>query len=144
MKKITNMLKDVVTKAQEAKNSGMSAQVMPDSGVPMEEGEVNITSNPKNMPGAGSGVIGKVLSKNNDSIRGITDKIRNAAQAKNPSATMPRSRGGFSGVINKARDAIQAAKASKKPFKSGGSVKSGASKRGDGCATKGKTKGRMI
>jgi hypothetical protein len=104
MKKITNMLKDVVTKAQEAKNSGMSAQVMPDSGVPMEEGEVNITSRP----------------------------------------SAPRSRGGFSGVINKARDAIQAAQASKKPFKSGGSVKSGASKRGDGCATKGKTKGRMI
>lgn len=29
-------------------------------------------------------------------------------------------------------------------FKKGGSVKSGASKRGDGCAVRGKTKGRMI
>jgi hypothetical protein len=32
----------------------------------------------------------------------------------------------------------------KKPFKSGGSVKSSASKRADGCAVRGKTKGRML
>ena len=30
------------------------------------------------------------------------------------------------------------------PFKKGGSVKSGASKRADGCAVRGKTKGRMV
>jgi hypothetical protein len=30
------------------------------------------------------------------------------------------------------------------PFKKGGSVKSSASKRGDGCAVRGKTKGRMV
>jgi hypothetical protein len=31
-----------------------------------------------------------------------------------------------------------------KGFKKGGSVKSSASKRGDGCATKGKTRGKMV
>jgi hypothetical protein len=30
------------------------------------------------------------------------------------------------------------------PFKKGGSVKSSASKRADGCAVRGKTKGRMV
>jgi hypothetical protein len=34
--------------------------------------------------------------------------------------------------------------AKQKAFKSGGSVKSSASKRADGCAIKGKTKGRMV
>ena len=31
-----------------------------------------------------------------------------------------------------------------KAYKAGGSVKSSASRRGDGCATKGKTRGRMV
>jgi hypothetical protein len=36
------------------------------------------------------------------------------------------------------------AKKAKKAYKAGGAVKSSASKRGDGCAVKGKTKGRMV
>jgi len=65
----------------------------------------------------------------------VVNKVREVA------GQSPRSRGGFSGMMDKVRSAVQA---KKKPFKSGGSVKSKASSRGDGCATKGKTKGRMI
>ena len=36
------------------------------------------------------------------------------------------------------------AKKTKRAYKAGGAVKSSASKRGDGCAVKGKTKGRMV
>lgn len=41
-------------------------------------------------------------------------------------------------------EAVRAGRAVEGSFKKGGSVKSSASKRGDGCAVRGKTKGRMV
>ena len=41
-------------------------------------------------------------------------------------------------------EAVRAGRAVEGSFKKGGSVKSGASKRADGCAVRGKTKGRMV
>jgi hypothetical protein len=97
--------------------------MMPDPNVEMEEGEVTITSQkPRMARGRGMG-------------NAVMDKVRSVAQ------NFPRDGKGLRAMMDKVRPAMQA---KKKPFKSGGSVKSGASKRGDGCATKGKTKGRMI
>jgi hypothetical protein len=92
--------------------------MMPNKDVVMEEGEVTITSQKPNTRG--------------QNLKGIIEQFRSAT---------PKGRGGFSGMMDKVRSAVPA---KKKPFKSGGSVKSKASSRGDGCATKGKTKGRMI
>jgi hypothetical protein len=51
-----------------------------------------------------------------------------------------KGRGGFSGVIDKIRKHA----ADQQKMKKGGMVKSSASKRADGCAQRGKTKGRMV
>lgn len=96
--------------------------------VEMEEGEVTITSQKPRML-KGRGAPRRVMDRGGS---GPINKLSDAIKGVQP------------GAVDKLRSGIKGVQASKKPFKSGGSVKSGASKRADGCATKGKTKGRMV
>jgi len=95
----------------------------------------------------------------------VSDIVAQAVEGREPEIPRPRPRsaaGDFSrnGPVGDTIDVImrntgnarRAREAAKKigramegsPFKKGGSVKSGASKRADGCAVRGKTKGRMV
>lgn len=67
---------------------------------------------------------GAIASKNTEGLSKLKDMVTKKVERKEPPST--------AGAI------------ASKNFKSGGSVKSSASKRADGCATKGKTKGRMV
>ena len=63
--------------------------------------------------------------------------VRAAANAIKANPPTPAAKG--SGIVQAATNALKASR----PMKKGGSVSS-ASKRADGCCTKGKTKGRML
>jgi hypothetical protein len=81
-----------------------------------------------------------------DPFRKANDKASKFFESKgltNPVDVIDEELGGETVAEARARRAgMPSSKSSK--YKSGGSVKSSASRRGDGCAIKGKTKGRMV
>lgn len=90
----------------------------------------------------------------------VADAVAQAVEGREPQPPEPRRRGPYTyggpspldplmrmtGTSRRNREAASRAGRAMEgsPFKKGGSVKSSASKRADGCAQRGKTKGRMV
>ena len=90
----------------------------------------------------------------------VADAVAQAVEGREPQPPEPRRRGPYTyggpspldplmrmtGTSRRNREAATRAGRAMEgsPFKKGGSVKSSASKRADGCAQRGKTKGRMV
>ena len=90
----------------------------------------------------------------------VADAVAQAVEGREPQPPEPRARGPYvyggpsplDLITQSTRRAIRNREVAKRagravegsPFKKGGSVKSSASKRADGCAQRGKTKGRMV
>ena len=101
-------------------------------GVPQSVGK-EFTSGKRTKRYAEGGLSG--IAKNAEDLMGKVDSMANvinygstSSSLNTPSTTKPEPVG-FNSVVG---------------FKKGGSAKSSASRRGDGCAKRGKTKGRMV